>query len=160
MLKIIGIDPGLADTGIGIVEGINMNISSYSFGCISTKKENTTSKRLFEIYSNISELLKKESPNIMVIEEVFSLPSNPQSGISLARVSGVIMLAAFKQKIPIFEISVKEVKRNLSGNGNATKAQLEIAVRNLLDHKEKISPSHSSDALGLAIIGLYRNSSK
>ena len=153
--KILGIDPGLADTGIGIIEGINTEIKSYSFGCITTLKNKSVSDRLFEIYSKLSNLLKTEKPDLVVVEDVFSLPINPTAGISLGKVIGVITIAVFEKKIPMVEIFPKDLKQTIAGNGNATKEQVEKSVRSLINHSEKISPFHSSDALGLAIVGLY-----
>ncbi len=155
MYKILGIDPGLSDTGIGIVEGKDAEINSYSFGHITTSKKQTTDRRLFEIYLKIDDLLKQERPDLILMEDVFSLSINPSAGISLGKVSGVITIAAFNSNILITEILPKELKQRLTGNGNASKSQIEMSVRNLINHPEKISPYHSSDALALAIIGLY-----
>jgi crossover junction endodeoxyribonuclease RuvC len=100
--------------------------------------------------------LEKEKPDLMVVEEVFSLQRYPASGISLAKVTGVVLLAGSNSKIPVCEIPVREAKQVLTGNGNASKKQLERTVRGILDRREPISPDHASDALGLALIGLYR----
>ena len=92
----------------------------------------------------------------MVVEDVFSLPKYPKSGITLGRVTGVIFLAACLSNVSITEISVREAKQVLTGNGNASKIQLEKSVRNLLNITTPIRPYHASDALGLSLIGLYR----
>ncbi len=155
-IKIIGIDPGLADTGIGIITGHNFTIEDYSFGSISTSKELSLPIRLEIIYSKVLSVLEKETPQLIVVEDIFSLKRYPKSGILLGKVTGVILLAASHTKIPVIEIPVREAKKVLSGNGNATKSQLEKTVRHLLNHNGKISPDHASDALALAIIGLYR----
>ena len=156
MAKIIGIDPGLAETGIGVVVGQRARVGKYSFGCIVTKKSQPLPKRLATIYSKLLTVLKEEKPDLMVMEEIFSLHRYPASAIHLAKVAGVIMLAGSHLSIAICEISVREAKQILTGNGNASKMQLEKAVRSILNHKEKITPDHASDALGLALIGMYR----
>jgi crossover junction endodeoxyribonuclease RuvC len=92
----------------------------------------------------------------MVVEDVYSLQKFPKSGIMLGQVIGIVLLAGFQTSVPSVEIPVREAKQILTGNGNATKAQLEKAVRHRLKHKEPIRPSHASDAIGLALIGLYR----
>jgi crossover junction endodeoxyribonuclease RuvC len=154
--KIIGIDPGLAGTGIGIVVGSGLKIQSYSFGTLNTKKEYSLPVRLDSIYSRLLTVLENEKPDLMVVEDVFSLERYPKSGILLGKVTGVILLAGCKEGVTVREVPVREAKKILSGNGNADKKQLELSVRKYLNHTGQIKPSHASDALALAIIGLFR----
>ena len=156
MLKCIGIDPGLADTGVGVVTGLGFNIDSYSFGAIQTSKSLSLPERLDMIFSKLLTVLKDEKPDLMIVEDVFSLEKFPKSGITLGKVTGVILLAGFRSGVPVVEIPVREAKKILTGNGNANKDQLEKAVRHLLSHPERIQPNHASDALALAVIGQYR----
>jgi len=156
MLKCIGIDPGLADTGVGVVTGREFDIDSYSFGAIQTSKSLSLPERLDIIFSKLLTVLKEEEPDLMVVEDVFSLEKFPKSGIMLGKVTGVILLAGFRSGVPVVEIPVREAKKILTGNGNASKEQLEKAVRHLLNHPERIHPNHASDALALAVIGQYR----
>ncbi len=155
-MKIIGIDPGLASTGLGIVSGAGIRISGCSYGSIETSRKTSLSGRLYEIYNRLSCLLKDEKPDLMIIEDVFSLKAYPKSGITLGQVSGVILLAGMQAGMRALEVPVREAKQVLTGNGNATKIQLEKSVRNLLKLSAPIRPLHASDALGLALIGLYR----
>ncbi len=157
MPKIIGIDPGLADTGVGIVEGRGTCIEGYAFGAIQTCAGQRIEDRLDRIYSKLTDLLAAERPDLMVIEDVFSLPENPKSGILLGKVCGVILLAARRRGIPVSEVAVREAKQVLTGNGRASKRQLESAVRHALGRREPIRPDHASDAVALALIGLYRS---
>ena len=156
MIKIIGIDPGLSATGIGIVQGIGSTIKGYSFGSINTSKNNSLPDRLDHIFSKLLQILKDENPDLMVVEDVFSLEKYPKSGITLGQVSGVVMLAGHRTAVSSMAIPVREAKQVLTGNGNALKQQLEEAVRHRLQHPTPIRPFHASDALGLALIGLYR----
>ncbi len=155
--KIIGIDPGLADTGIGIVEGAGARIESYAFGAIRTPAGRQIEHRLDRIYSRLSAVLAEERPDLMVIEDVFSLPENPKSGILLGKVCGVIILSACRCRVPVVEVAAREAKQVLTGNGRASKQQLESAVRHVLGRSEPIRPYHASDAVALALIGLYRS---
>jgi len=157
MHKIIGIDPGLAATGVGIVSGQGVRVAGYSYGCIRTPTSAEVSARLNQIYSELSRLLDEERPQLMVVEDVFSLEKYPKSGILLGKVIGVILLAGCHINVPIKEVPVREAKQVLTGNGNASKAQLEKAVRHALKLDHPIRPFHASDALGLALIGLFRN---
>jgi crossover junction endodeoxyribonuclease RuvC len=156
MFKVVGIDPGLAATGIGIVSGRGVAVAGYSFGCIQTSKSTCLSQRLDHIFSRLMQLFTAETPELVVVEDVFSLKEYPKSGICLGQVSGVVLLAAARTGLSAVQVPVREAKQALTGNGNASKAQLEAAVRRLLGHPSLIRPSHSADALGLAIIGLYR----
>lgn len=156
MIKIVGIDPGLAGTGIGVVQGDIRDINGYSFGSIATDSNASTPARLNLIYSRISDFLKEQEPDLVVIEDIYSLEKYPGSGIMLGKVSGVLLVAAFRAGIRVEEISVREVKKIMTGSGSADKHQVEKSVRNLLKHGEPIRPFHASDALGLALAGYYR----
>ena len=156
MTKVVGIDPGLAATGIGVVSGHGSDVRRYSFGCIITSHVSPLAERLDRIFSKLQQLLSAETPDLVVVEDVFSLQKYPASGISLGRVSGVVLLAAARAGLACIEIPVREAKQVLTGNGNASKVQLEVAVRRHVNHPRPIRPYHASDALGLAIIGLVR----
>ena len=106
MVKIIGIDPGLSSTGIGIVSGLGSKIDSYSFGSIHTSKPTSLPSRLEKIFSKLLQLLKSEKPDLMVLEDVYSLKRYPKSGILLGQVTGVIQLAGFHAAVPSIEVSV------------------------------------------------------
>lgn len=156
MFTVLGIDPGLASTGLGIVRGRGSKIASYAYGCVQTDSRSDLPSRLDRIYGSVTRVLKEEKPGLMVVEDVFSLETYPKSGIHLAKVVGVVLLAACRCQVPSVEVPVREAKKVLTGNGNASKQQLERSVRDLLDSPDPIRPSHASDAVGLALIGLYR----
>ncbi len=157
-MKIIGIDPGLASTGVAIICGDVNQISNYAFGTIRTSKEKSLASRLHHIYHEIQTIIKKEHPDLMVIEDIFSLEKHPNSGILLGKVCGVLLVSGYLNGVPTIEIATREAKQVLTGNGNAGKSQVEKAVRHILDRPTPIRPSHAADALSLAIIGLYRHS--
>jgi crossover junction endodeoxyribonuclease RuvC len=157
MEKIIGIDPGLASTGIGIVTGSALKVTGFTYGSIRTSKKMLLPLRLDRIFSEVFSVLTFEKPDLVVLEDIFSLKEYPQSGIMLGKVAGVILLASGRAQVSVAEISVREAKQILTGNGKADKAQLERVVRNQLGAKDPIRPDHASDALALALIGLYRS---
>jgi len=156
MIKTIGIDPGLAGTGVGIVKGIGLKVDSYSSCSIATPKSESLPNRLDRIYATLLQILKQEQPDRMVVEEIFSLGKYPKSAITLGKVVGVVLLASHQLGIGVSEVPVREAKQILTGNGNASKQQLEKAVRQVLKLNKAIRPYHVSDALGLALIGLFR----
>jgi crossover junction endodeoxyribonuclease RuvC len=157
MEKIIGIDPGLATTGIGIVTGSALKVTGFAYGSIRTHKKMLLPLRLDCIFSEVLNVLTSEKPDLIVLEDIFSLKEYPRSGIVLGKVAGVILLAGCRAKVPVAEISVREAKQVLTGNGKADKAQLERVVRNQLGAAVPIRPDHASDALALALIGLFRS---
>lgn len=156
MIKVIGIDPGLAGTGVGVIQGNRRDILGYSFGSIATEAKDSVPFRLHEIYSKTLEFLCEQKPDYVIIEDIYSLEKYPESGIMLGKVSGVILLAVYKAGLNMEEIPVREVKKIISGNGSADKYQMERAIRNQLNHGQPIRPFHASDALGLALTGYYR----
>jgi crossover junction endodeoxyribonuclease RuvC len=156
MIKTIGIDPGLAATGIGIVKGTSARIDGYSYGSIHTSKQHRLPERLEQIFSKTLHVLKHEKPDLMIVEDVFSLDEYPKSGITLGKVIGVVLLAGCQVDVPVIEVPVREAKQVLTGNGKASKPQLEMAVRHLLKSDVPIRPYHASDAMALALIGLSR----
>ena len=157
--KLIGIDPGLAETGVGVVSGHGLKVQSFAYGVVKTQANSDTGQRLEKIYSHLRDLFENEMPDLIVLEDVFSLDKYPQSGILLGKVCGVIMLAAHHAGVKTKEIAVREAKQILTGNGNASKVQLEKAVRRALGCTQPIKSHHASDALGLALIGLFRYAS-
>lgn len=157
MKKVIGIDPGLSETGVGIIRGAGIKVDGFSFGSITTSQNISLPGRLEKIFSKLILILKNEKPDLMVLEDIFSLEKYPKSGISLGKVTGVILLAGFQNHIPAVEVPVREAKQILTGNGNASKDQLEKAVRRELNLTAPIRPHHASDALALALIGFYRH---
>jgi crossover junction endodeoxyribonuclease RuvC len=155
-IKVLGIDPGLAATGIGVASGDGRQVRHYAYGTIKTDSRDCQAVRLEYIYSRLKVLLKDEAPDLLVVEDIFSLDKYPKSGITLGKVCGVILLAGQQARLKTLEIPVREAKQVLTGNGNAGKEQLEKAVREALGASTPIRPYHASDALGLALIGLFR----
>jgi crossover junction endodeoxyribonuclease RuvC len=156
MIKVVGIDPGLAGTGVGVISGENQAILDYAYGSVTTHSKDPVSRRLDQIYTEILAFLCSQKPDLVVIEDIYSLEKYPGSGIILGKVSGVLLVAACKAGVDAREIPVREVKKIVCGNGGADKQQLERSVRNFLNHAGKIRPFHASDALALALAGFFR----
>ncbi|KPA16836.1 Crossover junction endodeoxyribonuclease ruvC [Candidatus Magnetomorum sp. HK-1] len=159
-MKVIGIDPGLASTGVGMVRGTSSRVETYAFSTITTSKTTPLPKRLQHIYLKITDILTQQKPDLLVVEDIFSLQRYPKSGITLAKVSGVILLAASHFDLDVTEIPVREAKKIFTGSGSASKQQLEKAVRHLLGRTEPVKPNHASDALALGMIGIFRGKLK
>jgi crossover junction endodeoxyribonuclease RuvC len=156
-MRAIGIDPGLAMTGFGVVETLSRGGKACEWGAIRTESGHPVPIRLKIIYDRLKELLEKWRPDLLAIEEVFVLKQFPKAAIQLGEVKGVIYLAAQEQQIPVIEVRPTEVKSALTGSGRADKEQMKKMIRQILRIEDPLQSSHAGDALALALTGLSRN---
>ena len=156
-MKAIGIDPGLAMTGFGVVETLTRGGKACAWGAIRTEPDSPVPVRLRTIYDELKGLLQKWDPGLLALEEVFVLKQFPKAAIQLGEVRGVIYLAAQEMDIPVVELRPTEVKSALTGSGRADKEQMKKAIRQILRIENPLSSSHAGDALALALTGLSRN---
>jgi len=156
-MRAIGIDPGLAMTGFGVVETLHRGGKACEWGAIRTNSDCSVSLRLKTIYDELKRLFEKWDPGLIAVEEVFVLKQFPKAAIQLGEVRGVIYLAAEERGIPVVEIRPTEVKSALTGSGRADKEQMKKTIRRILGIEEPLQSSHAGDALALAVTGLSRN---
>ena len=150
---IIGIDPGLVNTGYGIIAIQKNKPKIIDFGIIKPNAKESISKRLFTIFSDVSELIKEYKPDVFSVEEIF-YSKNFKSALMLGHARGAAILAAAKYNLPVFEYSAKKVKQSITGNGNADKTQLQYMLKQIFMLKQIPSPLDASDALGIALCHL------
>ncbi|TFH41468.1 MAG: crossover junction endodeoxyribonuclease RuvC, partial [ANME-2 cluster archaeon] len=124
---IIGIDPGLATVGFGVIQKVEEKIIPVSYGCIRTSAEKQTSERLLEIYNEIKSLFEKYNPQIVAIEKLF-FNKNVTSAMSVSEARGVILLAAQQKQIPLFEYTPAQIKQAITGTGRADKRQMQEMI--------------------------------
>lgn len=167
MRKILGIDPGFATIGFGLIAADRGSVQMLRYGAITTPAGMEFSKRLQLIYDDMTELLELLKPDAVSIEELF-FNTNITTGIQVAHGRGVILLACTKYGVPIFEYTPLQVKQAVAGYGRAEKRQVMDMTKRLL-HLEKIPrPDDAADGLALALCharsstsllsGLERNS--
>ena len=149
-MLILGIDPGLATIGFGLVIKNGDKYRALEYGAITTKPKQMIETRLGEIYDAMTELLQRHKPDCMAIEELF-FNNNTTTAIDVAMARGVILLAAQKCGVDIYEYTPLEVKSSVVGYGRAEKQQVQYMVRVLLGLKETPKPDDTADALALAI---------
>ena len=149
-LKVIGIDPGLNNTGFGIILFNNKKIETIDFGVISSNYKDPLSKRLNMIYKDILSIIIKYSPDCMSIEEVF-YSNNVKTTMKLGQARGAVLIAAAQAKVQVYEYSAKKIKLSLTGNGASHKDQVKFMVENLLQIKLDNCKNDVSDALAAAI---------
>lgn len=149
-MRIIGIDPGYAITGYGLIEVRGQSLSLLEAGVVKTRPEVPFPQRLLQISERIAELLAIYKPEAMAVEELF-LYKNVTTAIGSAQARGVVLVEAAKLGIPVFEYTPMQVKKAVTSYGKADKKQVQLMVQRLLGLKEVPSPDDMADALAVAI---------
>ena len=147
-MVILGIDPGYAIIGYGVIESENNQVIDY--GAITTPKEDSMPIRLQHIYDSLEYLLNKYKPDVVAIEELFYF-KNQKTVIQVAQARGVIVLACQKHCGKIYEYTPLQIKQALTGNGRAEKAQVQYMVKAILGLNAVPKPDDTADALAVAI---------
>ena len=149
-MVILGIDPGTAITGFGIIHCLSERISLISHGSIRTSRDFEPSQRLETIYRRILAILREYRPQAVAIESLF-FNTNAKSASAVGQAIGVIKLAAARKKIRVFEYPPLRIKMILAGKGRAEKRQIQSEVRQILKLRRLPRPTHAADALAVAI---------
>ncbi|MBU0636652.1 MAG: crossover junction endodeoxyribonuclease RuvC [Patescibacteria group bacterium] len=147
---ILGIDPGIADTGFGIVVNQNNNLTCITYGSIKTLSKTDLADRLEIINLELTKLIKKYKPNLIAVEELFFC-KNVKTALVVGQARGVIMLTAKQNKIPIIEFTPLQVKQAVSTYGRAKKEQIKKMVKLLLNLEELPKSDDAADALAISI---------
>ncbi len=155
---ILGIDPGYAIIGYGVVKYENYKFTPLEYGAVTTPAKTDFSDRLCMIFDGITSIIEKHNPDAMAIEKLF-FNTNTTTAIDVAQARGVIMLAARQKKLPAFEYTPLQVKQSVTGYGRAQKAQVMEMTRQMLSLKSVPKPDDTADALALAICHGYNASS-
>lgn len=150
ILRILGIDPGLATVGFGVVDSDKNSMKLLTCGVISTPANTTLSSRLDRIYEDMTELITTFSPDVVSIEELF-FNTNITTGIAVSHARGVILLAAYRAGVQIAEYTPLQVKQSVVGYGRAEKNQVIDMVRRILNLPAAPKPDDAADAVALAI---------
>ena len=141
-MRIIGIDPGTAICGYGIIDVKGSKLTPVAYGAITTPKELTDSQRLEILFNDLSDLLEEYKPDKFGVEELF---------LNRNVTTAIILLAAEQQRIPIYEYTPLQIKQAVTGYGKADKNQVIYMTMNILGIREKIKPDDTADALAVAI---------
>ena len=149
---ILGIDPGFARTGYGVIEEKNKNLRVLTYGCLSTPSGLIFEKRLKKIHEGLNDLIKKYHPEVCAVEKIFFC-KNTKTAIDVGQARGVVILTAAEKNLEIREFTPLQVKQSLTGYGKAEKQQVQKMVKLLLDLREIPRPDDAADALALAIVG-------
>lgn len=147
---ILGIDPGIAIVGYGVVSFAGNKFRTIDYGAITTPAHTRLDDRLLKIYADLNQLLERYKPDAVSIEELF-FNTNVKTAITVAHARGVIVLAAANRGIPTFEYTPLQVKQAITGYGRADKQQMQNMVKIMLGLRAVPKPDDVADALAIAI---------
>ncbi|MGH9771542.1 MAG: crossover junction endodeoxyribonuclease RuvC [Candidatus Acidiferrales bacterium] len=151
--RVIGIDPGLNITGYGLVEccGADVKLSEAGIIRLPRAQRDNLPERLKQLFDEVQRLLEEFRPRLMCLEEVYSHSAYPQTAILMSHARGVICLAASVAEVPVVSLPAKRIKQSVTGNGNASKFQVQSAVRQFFSLESTPHPPDVADALAAAL---------
>jgi len=148
--RIIGIDPGLDTTGYAVVD-FAPQADIIEAGTIQTAVSGNLQDRIAQIYDDLTEILIELTPDIAAVEKLYSHYRHPRTAILMGHARGAILLACAEREIPVWDLPATMVKRSLTGNGRASKQQVQRAVASICNLPEPPSPPDVADALAIAL---------
>ena len=157
-MLILGIDPGSAICGFGLVEHQLGQLQAKKFGVITTSPKALMQDRLLKIHTELDALIKEFQPQVMGIEKLF-FGKNATTAIPVGQARGVVLLCAAQNNLDVIEITPNEVKQSITGYGGATKEQVIYMVTKLLNLAEPPKPDDAADALAISIAAGYEANS-
>lgn len=149
-MRILGIDPGYATIGFGVLEAERGSFRLERYGTITTSPDQPFSQRLLTIYEDMNQLIDTVAPDVMAIEELF-WGHNVTTGIGVSHGRGVILLSAAQRQLPVFEYTPMQIKQAVVGYGNATKLQVMDMTKRLLKMEKVARPDDAADAIAVAL---------
>ncbi len=149
-MKVLGIDPGLASTGYGVVVRGGGRLAALDGGVIETRPDLTPQRRLADLYARINELLDAHDVDAVALEQIY-FGQNARSAFAVGQARGVVVLAAGQRDLPCADYTPQQVKGAVCGHGRADKAQVTRMVQALLGLATAPTPDHAADALAVAI---------
>ena len=157
MPTVLGIDPGLNITGYGVLEVASGGPVVREAGVVRGKTKDSLTARLKEIHDGVCEVIDALKPSVVAIEQLYSHYERPRTAILMGHARGVICLAAVKAGLEVVNYSATQVKKILTGNGHASKEQVQHAVKFELKLSTLPEPADVSDALAIALCHYYLN---
>lgn len=147
---VLGIDPGTAATGFGVVERNGSSLRALAYGTLETAPQAAQGERLVEIHAGVAALIERHRPGLVAVERIF-FSRNVQTAFAVGQARGVVLLAAAQSGLPIFEYTPNEVKIAVTGYGRASKEQVQRMVQTVLGLALLPTPDDAADALAVAI---------
>ncbi len=159
ILRILGIDPGYAIVGYGVLEYEKNKFYPVEYGAITTQAHTDFQERLKEVFVSVDEVIKRTQPEALAIEKLF-FTTNQKTVIQVAQARGVILLAASMNGIPVYEYTPLQIKQSVTGYGKAIKSQVQDMTKRLLRLEKVPKPDDTADRLAVAICHGYSYRSK
>jgi crossover junction endodeoxyribonuclease RuvC len=150
MMKILGIDPGLATVGWGIIESDDLSASTTAWGSLATSSRDPLAMRLKKIHDVLAKVIQEHQPQMASVEEVF-FAANVKTAVAMAHGRAAAILSLAETGVELFEYSPLQIKQAVVGHGRAAKGQVQLMVRQLLKLKTTPAPDHAADALAAAL---------
>lgn len=147
---ILGIDPGLADTGFGVVLSEGNKFTCLDYGVIKTKASDSDSLRLKILYKDLLLIINKYKPDVVAVEQLF-FNTNAKTAMLIGQARGVVLLAIEEKKLPMLQLTPPQVKLAVAAYGQASKKQVQLMVQKILNLSKLPSPDDAADALAVAI---------
>lgn len=149
-MRIIGIDPGYAIVGYGVIDYIGNKFKIVEYGAITTESNQNMNERFKSIHDDLNTIIERTNPEFLAIEELF-FNSNQKTAINVAQARGVLLLSALNHGISIHEYTPLQVKQAVVGYGRAEKKQVQLLVKSILGLEKAPKPDDTADALAIAV---------
>lgn len=149
-MRILGLDPGLAILGFGIIDEEGNKLKLVDYGIINSEPDITFPERLKLLYDDLDFLINRYKPNIVAVEELF-YNRNATTAIKVAQARGIQVLCCQQHDLPLYEFTPLQVKQTITGYGRADKKQVQLMVKNLLNMDHMPQPDDAADAIAIAI---------
>lgn len=152
---VLGIDPGLARMGYGVIEKTGTKALHVTHGCITTTREDSSAgARLNHLYGGLKDLFLEQRPECAAIEKLF-FSKNITSAMGVAEVRGIVLLICAQEGVPVTEYTPNQVKKAITGSGRADKKQVQEMIRRLLHLQEIPEPDDAADGLSIALCHIH-----
>lgn len=158
-MRVLGIDPGLATMGYGIVDVNGSRLRAVEYGTIETSSKTDYPKRLYQLFEALTEIIRESRPDEVAMEELF-FNKNITTAISVAQARGVEILACMKEGLDVYEYTPLQIKQALTGYGRADKRQMQEMVKMYLHLSEIPRPDDAADGLAIAVTHIHSSRNK
>jgi len=158
-MLILGLDPGYARAGWGVIDQAKNKLAPVAFGCLETKAQMSHAERLKKLQDEIKKIIAKYQPDALAIEELFFF-KNLKTALQVAESRGVILATVFDCRLPIYEYTPLQIKQAVTSYGRADKNQVQQMVKLILGMKTIIQPDDAADAMAVAITCAHSTSFK
>jgi len=156
-MRILGIDPGLNITGYGVIELDGRQVRLIEAGVVRSRSRGALADRVKEIYDGVVDVIQTLRPESLALEKLYSHYDRPTTAILMGHARGAIVLAAAQANLPVEDFAATQVKKTLTGNGRAPKAQVQRAILRELDLDQLPEPADVADALAIALCHAWSN---